>query len=185
MAESQEADETEILKAQNFVRDIVQRTLAEQQAAEGKRVEAEPPVTRTDGDRQMRDILDPYFKPDLQQARLESMAAVDESRFYRKHPDAAEYEDKIETIFTESMKRGQPWQREDIHKYLVGKDATENPEKFVEKLTEKKQRQLREAEGAMDFGSNGFGRDRDGSRFKDFKSKTVEEMEKDLEGLTF
>lgn len=190
MAEFQDAnaDQTDdMLKAQRLIKSIVDTTLAEQRAQEdGRQQQREAPVVDEDeGRKRFKEMLDPYIRPEVNQARLESMAAVDESRFYRKHPEAVEYEDQVEKIFNESMKRGQPWQREDIHKYLVGKEATENPEKFVEKMTERKQRQLREAEYAGDMGAGGMQRSRDESRFKDFKSKTLEEMEKDLEGITF
>lgn len=181
-------DQTDdMLKAQRLIKSIVDTTLAEQRAQEGERYQQreQPVVSEDEGQKRFKEMLDPYIKPEVNQARLESMAAVDESRFYRKNPHAVEYEDQVEKVFAESMKRGQPWQREDIYKYLVGKEATENPEKFVEKLTEKKQRQLREAQFAGDMGAGGLQRSRDDSRFKDFKSKTLEEMEKDLEGITF
>lgn len=182
MAESEETSEEQIAKAREFVRAEANALLAEMRAAEGQQ---QPPVTKDEGNNQLRELLEPLYGPHVQQARLESMSAIDESRFYRKHPEAAEREDQIEAIFRESMRNGRPWQREEINRYLIGKEAEADPDKFVEKINAKKEAQLRRAEGAMDFGFNGAGREQEVEKFKSFDKLSVEEMEKALEGVTF
>lgn len=187
MVEEQDA---EIAKAQQWIREQVQANLAEMRAAEvqtQRQTERVPERQTQQGQEsdQLRDIINPYLKPDIDSLRGETAALRDENTFYRKTKGAEEYEEQIEATFQQLTAAGRPMARSDIYRYLVGKMAVDEPEKFTERQNARQQRQLQTAQGAVDFGFNGVGRQEEINKFKSFDKLSVEEMEKALDGVTF
>lgn len=125
----------------------------------------------------LQSVIDPLVTPAINDARIIGLAAQDEARFYRRHPDSTAYEEKIENLFQQGVRTGRLIDRESIYNYLVGQEVTANPDKFVEALAVKKASQLADARRASDFGSGGSGRDLVMDKFEGFESKTLEEME--------
>ncbi|MGL5936910.1 MAG: hypothetical protein ACRCZI_14945 [Cetobacterium sp.] len=184
MAEEQDVkqpSDEDIAKAQNWIKEQVKAQLSEMQSQEVPRqsvIEQQRPD-------QLRDILDPYIAPAVQQARLDAMSAVDESRFYRNNPDALDFESQIESTFNQLMKDGRPLGRADIYHHLIGRMAVTEPDKFNERQKTKHNTQLAKANSAVDFGFNSVGREKEAEEFKAFDKLTSEEMEKRLEGIVF
>lgn len=185
MAEEQDA---EIAKAQQWIKEQVQANLTEMRAAESqtqRQTERIPERQQSSDIDQLREIITPYMKPDIDALRNEAMAIKDETSFYRKTKDAADFEDQIEATFKQLSDAGRPMARVDIYRYLVGKQAVDEPEKFTARQQARQQQQLQVAQGAVDFGFNGVGRQEEVNKFKSFDKLTIEEMEKALDGVTF
>lgn len=125
----------------------------------------------------LQSVIDPLVSPAINSARVIGLAAQDEARFYRRHPDSAAYEEKIEKLFQQGVESGRLIDRESIFNYLVGQEVNTNPDKYVEALAAKKAAQLSDARRASDFGAGGSGRDLALEKFDGFESKTLEEME--------
>lgn len=129
----------------------------------------------------VRQIVDPIYRPDINQARLVAADAKDYSAFYRKHPEAVDLSDKLENLFEESVKNGRPTAREALYKYVLGDLHMTEPEKFADR----QKAQLRQAELAADLGGSGNGKPRNEGTLDDLKAMTLEDMEKALDGVTF
>lgn len=134
---------------------------------------------------QLGQLINPFVEPALNEARLTSSDAKDYVQFYMHNPDAKEYHDDVEKTFTALVKAGRPISRTDILKHKLGEEYQTNPEKFVEKQTTKHKEQLQRAEVAVDFGTAALNKAKSDSTFTNFDSKSLEDMEKALEGVTF
>jgi len=145
------------------------------------------PQEHSDQDRareELKRVIDPIYKNDFDVAKLNSASAIDESRFYRKNPDAVGMEDKIEEMFVRLAQAGRATSRTAIYEYLLGQEVRSNPDAFVEKLSAKKKAELQKATNASDFGGNSVIREKVDS-LKDFDKLSLEELETKLEGITF
>lgn len=136
---------------------------------------------------QLKEFINPFVEPDINSAKLAAADAKDEVRFYRKNPEALEYEDKIEEAFQKLVSAGRPTSRQDIYDYIVGQTYRQDKNKFVENALAKRKAQTERAESAMDFGTGSIDRARNDSTFGEgvFSKLPVEDMEKALEGITF
>ena len=129
----------------------------------------------------VRQLVDPIYRPDIDQARLVAADAKDHVAFYRRHPEAVDIADKLEALFEDAVKNGRPTAREALHKYVLGEMMMTEPDKFAER----QKAQLRQAEMAADLGVGGSGKPRNEGTLDDLKAMTLEDMEKALDGVTF
>ena len=129
----------------------------------------------------VRQIVDPIYRPDIDQTRLVAADAKAYAAFYRRHPEAVDLADKVESLFEDAVKNGRPTAREALYKYALGDLAMTEPDKF----SERQKAQLRQAEMAADLGSGGSGKPRNEGTLDDLKAMTLEDMEKALDGVTF
>lgn len=134
---------------------------------------------------QLGQLINPFVEPALNEARLTSSDAKDYVQFYMHNPDAKEYHDDVEKTFTALVKAGRPISRADILKHKLGEEYQTDPAKFVEKQTTKHKEQLQRAEAAVDFGTAALNKAKSDGTFVNFDSKSLEDMEKALEGITF
>src|SRR5260221_1381294 len=82
---------------------------------------------------QLREVIDPIYGADISGIRLDAADAKDESSFYRRNPDAADYEDAIEKQFNELKKNGRPTTRQDIYDWMNGREQRLEPEKVTQR----------------------------------------------------
>ena len=185
MAETDNTDNTPSFEqVQALIKSQVDDYLKEQQAAPTRQqVQTEQDQAR----QQVADLINPFIKPDLDEARFVAADAKDYISFYSNNDDAAVYKDDVEKAFDIAKKAGRPIARADILDYVRGKEYREQPDKFKEKETDKHKRQVERAEVGVDFGSAALTRARDDVVFSadTFAKKTLEEQETALDGITF
>lgn len=135
---------------------------------------------------QIREVIDPVYGADIANARFEALDAKDQATFYRNNPHALEYEQEIEKQFNDMRAQGRPIPRQDIEDWRTGREVRSDPDKFMAKREAQRKAQLERAEAAADVGTYG-GKDRNDavSRLSNFDSKTLEEQEAALDGVTF
>lgn len=141
---------------------------------------------------QLKEVLDPYFKPGLDQANLNAADARDAVSFYRNNPGLTrEQEQQVEEMFQKMKEVGRPTSRQDLYRTILGKEYTDDPESFIEKRNKAKQEQLDRAREAADFGSSGYSIQKPSNakelegKFQNFGSLTSAEQEELLDGVTF
>ncbi len=134
---------------------------------------------------QIRDLINPFVKPDLDEARFVAADAKDFVSFYNNNEDALLYKDDVEKSFELMKKAGRPTTRADILNYLVGREYREQPDKFKERETAKQKRQVERADGAIDFGGGSINRAKSDPTWSNFNKLSIEDMEKALDGITF
>lgn len=135
--------------------------------------------------KQAGDFVKELVKDDLDQVKITAADAKDEVRFYRANPDAIDYEQQIEDLFTAAIKAGRPMTRQDILYYVQGKEAQTEPDKYAERMKARQQRQLQHAEGAVDIGAAALNKAKTDDTWVNFDKLSLEDMEKALEGITF
>jgi hypothetical protein len=183
-----EPEQDDLAKVQGFIKEQVETYFQEQVAKTPalRQVEQQHVVQQEDdGKRQLRELIDPFIKPDLDEARFAGADAQDYVKFYTNNPDAAEYQEKVEATFTALKKAGKPLGRADILDYLIGQEYRHDKDKFTEKLNVKRKEQLERAESASDFGAFSVTKAKNDKTFADFDKLPLEDMEKLLEGVTF
>lgn len=146
-----------------------------------QRQQQQQPQPMDEVQQNVRQIVDPIYRPDIDQARLVAADSKDEGRFYRRHPEAADLSEKIEALFEDAVRNGRPTAREALYKYALGDLQMTEPEKFAER----QRNQLRQAELAADLGGTASGKNRNEGTLDDLKAMTLEDMEKALDGTTF
>lgn len=135
---------------------------------------------------QIREVIDPVYGADIANARFDAADAKDYATFYRNNPHAVDYEAEIEKQFNDMKANGRPIPRQDIEDWRTGREVRSDPDKFMAKREAQRKAQLERAEAAADVGTYG-GKDRNDavSRLSNFDSKTLEEQEAALDGVTF
>jgi len=184
VGEVDNTDQTQDLaKVQEFMKSQVDAYMAEKYP-QG----LSQPATKSQDDlakEQLGQLINPFVEPQLNEARLTSADAKDYVQFYMNNPDAKEYHDDVEKTFTALVRAGRPISRADILKHKLGEEYQTDPAKFVEKQSERHKQQLQRAEVAVDFGIAALNKAKSDSSFVNFENKSLEEMEKLLEGITF
>lgn len=185
MAEEKEINDKEEKEAvDKYIADRVKTNVADfmeeynKQSAR-KSVDVEDETKRQH--KQVEAFLDPIYGGKINQANFKADSAMDYANFYIGNDLALEYKDQVETIFRQTADAGRPMDRASILRYLVGREALDEPEKYQTRADERKKKQLQKAESAIDHVE--AGRLRGETQFKDFSSLSVEEMEKVLEGV--
>jgi hypothetical protein len=193
MAEAGEnVQPNELEQVQGWVKEQVQQYFDEQWSArqtaqqqEQQRQQQQVVSPDEQQRKQAGDFIRSLVGDDINAAKFSAADAKDEIRFYRSNPDAVEYEAEIEKLFTDAAAAGRPTTRQDLYSWMVGREALTEPDKWTEKQAARKKAQVERAEAATDFGASALNKAKEDSRFADFESKTVEEMEKALEGIAF
>lgn len=176
-------DKEDLSKVQDFIKGQVETYFNELQQ---KATPAVPGKSQDDlAKEQLGQLINPFIEPGLAEARLTSSDAKDYVHFYMNNPNAKEYHDDVEKTFTALVKAGRPISRNDILKHKLGEEYQADPGKFVEKQTVRQKEQLARAEVAVDFGAAALNKAKSDSNFVNFESKSIEDMEKALEGITF
>ena len=140
---------------------------------------------REEAAEQLRQTLDPYIRPGLNAAQFAAADVSDKLDFYLKHPDLADIADDVEKMFNDLKGQGRAFPRADIAKFLIGKMATEDPEKFEQRSSSRKKAQLDKLSGATDVGMGSLDRAKNDPVWSNVRNMTLEELEKNLDGVTF
>lgn len=178
----EQLEQEQVEKAQQFIKGEVERHIKELY----KPVESKGQLSDEEQQRQrMREFLDPYVSPGVNEAKLAAADAKDELKFYRAHPEALDLESEIEGTFQNLVKANRPMTREDIYRNLLGKQYTEDPQKFMERASAKRQAQVARAEEATDIVTASFNKAKGDKTFSGFEKLSIEDMEKALEGVAF
>ena len=185
MAEEEQGqqDAAEVERVREFIKAQVIDTMKSMETERSPSPVVPTTTEEEQGRQRLKEVIDPIYRGDIDHVKFVSADAKDEIRFYRKNPDAVDYEEKIETLFTDLAKAGRPTSREHLYHLIIGQEAHKDPEKFVERHAEKKKRQVESAREGLDFGASGLQRTRNDNPFENFESKTIPEMEKALEGV--
>jgi len=184
MDETENTEKQDLAKVQDFIKGQVETYFNEMKSTlPGPAVQGK---TQEDtAKEQLGQLINPFIEPGLAEARLTSSDAKDYVQFYMNNEHAKEYHDDVEKTFTALVKVGRPISRADILKHKLGEEYQSDPAKFVEKQSERHKQQLQRAEVAVDFGAAALNKAKSDSNFTNFESKTLDEMEKALEGITF
>jgi hypothetical protein len=189
MAEELEGSPEEVEKVTNFIDSRVQSQVeARVRAALAEMQAQEQPQRQSDqdeGQRRLREVIEPIYRPEINEARIDALSATDENRFYRRNAEAIEYEAQIEDVFEKSRKAGRPMIREDIYSYILGKEVRSNTDSFVEKHNAKKAAQLDKARGGVDMGFSSLSKDKQRQSLAEFSKLSSDDMAKELEGVEF
>ena len=198
-AEPDSADQTdEFAKVQDFIKEQVKANFDELSKAAKP---ADPAIRQTEQDaatQHVRDLISPFVQPGIDEAKFTAADAKDYVSFYKTNPDALGMSDQVEQAFTALVKAGRPTTRADVLRYLVGKEAIEQPDKFNERRESQRKRELDRASSASDMGATATQREKADSDFKSFPDKLasantnsdelhtlVGEMEKAMMGVAF
>ena len=137
----------------------------------------------------LRNIIDPFIKPGLNNLQTEVLDVKDSSQFYSSFDGTDEEKQAIETMFTNLKNQGRPIPRQDIKDYLDGKLAREKPDEYEKRTKEKRERQTSKLNGAGDFGSGSIDRGRANTNPRytsdDLWKMPMDELEKVMAGVTF
>lgn len=187
MAEESEVD---INKVNEYITSVVQESFKEAMAsyeAQGR----QQPQSNQQGltqeqiaQLQLKQMLDPFITPEVNAAKLAAADASDRVDFY-SNPVNLEYKDEVEKMFAELKQQGRAIPRNDIKNYIIGKTYTENPEEFNRKQSERHKNQLNNANSAVDVGLSAMDRAKSDPVWSNVKNMSLEELEKNLEGVTF
>lgn len=198
--EEQEGQESQsdFDKVQGFIRDQV-KSFLDQELQNRVRPTPQPQVDEQQQRNSMiADVIAPVVGPHINRALINSADAKDQVKFYRKNPDAAEYEEQIETLWEDLAKQGRIVARDDIYHFIIGREANQDFDKLSQKREARKKAQLERAEGAGDFGASGLARGKDDPKWAAFhkaddfdklapdeQDALLKEMEQALSGVTF
>ena len=180
-----EPDVTEQLvnfeQVQTLLKREVDAYLAEKKSSTPEHIQSE----QQQAQKQVRELLDPFIKPDLDEARFLAADAKDFVSFYADNPEGIEYKEDVEKAFEVMKKSGRPTTRAGILDYVIGNERRTQPDKFKEKETARQKRQLEKAEMSTDFGGNAVNRAKNDVTFSNLEGKSLEEIEKAMDGVTF
>src|SRR3990167_6800744 len=161
----------EFAKVQDFIKEQVKANFDEL-SKQAKPVD--PNVRQTEQDaatEHVRQLISPFVQPGIDEAKFTAADAKDYVSFYKTNPDALGMSDQVEQAFTALVKAGRPTSRADVLRYLVGKEAIEEPDKFNERREGQRKRELERAGYASDMGATATQRERADSEFKSFPDK--------------
>lgn len=189
MAEVSVDERSDFEKAQEFIRDQVKSQVAELMEAQRVQEVARPAVPQPDAAeqarKQLQEVIDPFIKPGLDDAKFQAADARDYVDFYQGNDLALEYKTEVEDAFNKAREQGRALPRKDILRWLVGREATEQPDKYTERQQARAKRELDRASNAADFGVGSAAKEKADTTFANFSSLTLDEMEKALDGVVF
>ena len=140
-----------------------------------------------DPNNQLREVIDPLYRPELDGIALGVKAAEDKVDFYLDaDEDKAAYRDQIEDLFTKQVQAGRPVSRNDIYAHLKGKELIENRDKVVDAEIERRKAAEEKANANIDWGVGSFDRARNDPDWANLdKLESSEEVAKKMEGIVF
>lgn len=188
MPEEQTDDAASFERVTSFIKDQVTQYAQEafqqyNNAVPQQQTQSQQDIAR----QQLQDTLSPFIDPKINEARLVAADTRDYVQFYNDGNIEAEDKEAVEKMFTELKNAGRALPRRDIYHYLQGKLASDKPDEFVKKTTERRQKQLDRANGSVDFGSGALERAKNDPTFskENFSKLTSDEQAERLEGITF
>jgi hypothetical protein len=81
--------------------------------------------------------------------------------------------------------QGRAIPREDIKNYLIGKAYSDDPKKFTEAEAQRHKAQMTNANGSVDMGLSALDRAKSDPIWSNVRSMSLDDLEKNLEGITF
>lgn len=187
----------EYIKAQMLANADEVVKVVEQRMKGNKAIEKQPD-SEAQARQQIRDVIDPIYGGDINEARMNAADARDYASFYR-NPGNATFEAEVEATFKMLKDAGRATSRNDVLNWVKGDLHSKDAAKFDERVKAAKQRELQYAQGAVDVGSGGVNHQRQDESFavfsnpdtfgvhqtQDEMSAKVKEMEKALAGVVF
>ncbi len=174
----------EFQQVQSLIKSEVEKYAAEAFAKQSSSV-AQTSTEQEHAQQQLRDLINPFVEPGINEAKLTAADARDYVDFYNNNDVESAYKKQVEDTFNELKKQGRPTTRDAIMSYLLGKDYRADPDKFTETQQARKKQQIDRANTAVDFGAGAVDRAKNDSVFSNFEALSVEDMEKALDGVTF
>lgn len=186
-------------KVQGFIKDQVKEyfdDLAQQHKFEPATPQQSSVSQQDQARQQLRDMIDPIYRSDVDDAKFAAADARDYVDFYTGDEDATVYKDEVEKTFKMLKDAGRPTTRADVLKWIIGSEYKGNKAKFTEREEAKKQKEMDRVHAASDFGASSAERQKADTDFKSFSqrvatgtsdeiSEVVKEMEKAMVGMTF
>lgn len=183
-----EENEVDINKVNEYIQGVVQESFKEAMASYQAQAQ---PVTREErlteqqaANLQLKQMLDPFITPEINAAKLAAADASDKVDFYRD-PRNVQYTDEVEAMFKDLKARGQAIPRNDIKNYLIGKAYSEDPKKFTEAEAARHTQQMDKVNSSVDMGLNAMDRAKADPVWSNVRNMTLEDLEKNLDGVTF
>ena len=164
--------------------DMVKSQIEEAMASLGT-VPKETLKETPDPSEEVRNALNPFIQPGIDDAKFRGDDAKDYASFYMRHPEALANQEEVEKMFTSLAQAGRGTTREDINRYIQGKKYLDNPTAFIDSEMERRKKELEALESSTDMAANGIARNAKVVSSEDFGKLSIEEMEKEMEGYTF
>jgi hypothetical protein len=183
-------NDLDLAKVQDFIRGQVETFAKEafdKHAADLPTTQPAVRQTREEAARQqLRSVLEPFIKPEIDTIRVEAADTRDYVQFYDSNSgvDTSDRE-AVEKMFLELKQKGRPIARQDIYDYLQGKKAREKPEEFTKSMNERRKQQTERASSAADVGLAALDRARNDPVWSNVRNMPLADLEKALEGVTF
>jgi hypothetical protein len=184
-----EENEVDINKVNEYISGVVQESFKEAMAAyEAQRpqpVQTPQGMTQEQAAQlQLKQMLDPFITPEVNAAKFAAANASDKVDFYSKKGNE-QYRDEVEKMFNEQVAQGRALPRQDLKNYIIGKAYGEDPQKFTEAEAQRHKEQLNNVNGSVDVGLNAMDRAKSDPVWSNVRNMTLEDLEKNLEGITF
>ena len=184
---AEQSEEFDLAKVQDFIKGQVEtyaQEIFKQQQAVPVQTQQSALTQEQLAQQQLRDVINPFIKPDIDNIKLVSADTRDYVDFYTD-PSVRDDKETVEKMFNELKEAGRPLPRRDIYDYLQGKMAREKPEEFSKKMTERQRKQLDSVNSATDFGAGALERAKNDPQWSNVKNMSLDELEKALDGVTF
>lgn len=186
-----EENEVDINKVNEYIRDQTQTYVKEALEQYQQQQQPAPQQQNHQGltqeqlaQLQLKQMLDPFIQPEVNAAKLAAADVSDKVDFY-SNPENRGYQKEVEEMFTALKAQGRAIPREDIKNYLVGKSYTTDPKKFTEEQEKRHREQMSNAHSATDMGISALDRAKADPVWSNVRSMSLEDLEKNLEGITF
>lgn len=186
MAEENEVDITKVNEyITSVTQEAVREALATYEAQRQPVYQPQPGLTQEQAAQlQLKQMLDPFIQPAVNDAKLAAADTSDKVDFYSK-ADNRQYQAEVEEMFGKLKAQGRAIPREDIKNYLIGKAYSDDPKKFTEAEAARHKEQMSNANSSVDFGTNAMERAKSDPVWSNVRAMSLEDLEKNLEGVTF
>jgi hypothetical protein len=184
-----EENDVDINKVNEYISGVVQESFKEAMATyEAQRpqpVQQQQGLTQEQAAQlQLKQMLDPFIQPEINAAKLAAADASDKVDFYSK-AENRQHQAEVEAMFTTLKSQGRAIPREDIKNYLIGKAYSDDPKKFTEAEAQRHKEQMNNANSSVDMGLSALDRAKSDPVWSNVRSMSLEDLEKNLEGITF
>jgi hypothetical protein len=181
-------EEVDINKVNEYIQGVVQESFKEAMAsyqAQAQPVTQQGQLTQQqEANLQLKQMLDPFITPEVNAAKLAAANASDKVDFYSDDSNKP-YQAEVEKMFNELLANGKAIPRRDIKNYLIGKAYSDDPKKFTEAEAERHKTQMDRVNTSVDMGLNAMDRAKVDPVWSNVKNMSLDDLEKNLEGVTF
>ena len=187
MAEGDENKDNLPEDIENRLAEMMKSQIEEAMASRNVPTSDPPKDSAPDPDDEVRKALSPFIQPGLDDAKFRGDDAKDFASFYLGNPDASSIKDEVEKRFIALAQAGRPTTRDDIYKHIKGQEYVNDPNAFIDKEVERRQKELERINSNADMGLGSL-QPRIGEgvmSVEEFEGLSVEEMEEKMEGFTF